>query len=91
MTQDNYAPELSKKKNEIVKPAERTHWLALKGQSWGKGETKDAAKKKLREVTSARGPITLYRVPEDYWIDEYGTGHGSASAEFVSGRDLRSK
>lgn len=69
--------------------AERTHFMAMKGNSWGKGDTKKEAAKQLRYQTSERGMISYYRIPKDYHIDEYGRGSGSACALLISGKDSR--
>jgi len=73
----------------VADATELTHWMAMKGQSWGKGDTKVEAKKQLRQMTGARGVISYYRIPKDYYIDEMGGGHGSAVCVHVSGPDLR--
>lgn len=66
----------------------KTHYLAVAPNYWGKGETIAAAKRELRRQTNV--PATaIYEVPGDYWIDDYGAGHGSAPAKLVSGKDLR--
>ena len=70
--------------------AERTHFLAVGDNSWGKARTEAGARLQLRK---ARGKtvkdVTIYRVPADYYIDDYGAGHGSCSAELISGKDAR--
>jgi hypothetical protein len=69
--------------------AELTHFMAMKANSWGKGDTKKEAAKQLRYQTTARGMISYYRIPKDYRIDEYGRGTGSACAVLISGKDNR--
>jgi hypothetical protein len=71
----------------MAQPA--THYLALASNYWGKGRTMDEAKRQLRKQAGTIKGATIYEVPEDYWIDDYGTGHGSAPAKLIQGKDLR--
>jgi len=64
-------------------------YMAVKNQSWGKGATIAEAKRKLREHTSYKGQPTIYQVPDDYRIDEYGRAHGSGPAVLISGPEQR--
>ncbi|TXH49522.1 MAG: hypothetical protein E6Q97_22560 [Desulfurellales bacterium] len=67
-----------------------THYLAVVPNHWGKGASIEEAKKKLRQqVGRAPKGVTLYQIPADYYIDDYGSGCGSAPAKLLSGTDLR--
>lgn len=67
---------------------ELTHFLCIGNNYWAKAKTKQGARLQWRN-TGGRGEPTFYRIPEDYWIDDFGSGHGSAKAELVSGKDIR--
>lgn len=67
-----------------------THFLFVKDQCWGKAPTEKDALAELRKQTGNVRGAALYRCPADYYIDEFGTGHGSASCELVRGKDQRS-
>lgn len=67
---------------------ELTHFLCIGNNAWGKAKTKQAAKM-LWSKSGGRGEPTYYRIPADYWIDDLGSGHGSAKAVLVSGKDQR--
>lgn len=63
--------------------------LVLGGNnSWGKAaDVKEA--RRLCKRNGGKGPFTVYEVSDDYWIDEYGTGHGRSEAQLIRGKDRR--
>lgn len=62
--------------------------LVLGNNSWGKAaDVKEA--RRLCKRNGGKGPFSVYEIPDDYWIDEYGTAHGSSEAKLIRGRDLR--
>jgi hypothetical protein len=52
-------------------------------QAWAKAATIGAAKRALRKEIGGK-PLSekaqVFQVPDDYYIDELGNGHGSAKA-----------
>jgi hypothetical protein len=67
---------------------ELTHFLCVGSNCWAKAETVFGARKKWR-AQGGRGEPSIYRIPEDYWIDDMGSGHGSAKAQLYKGEDIR--
>ena len=74
--------------NDQATHAQLTHFLCISDNYWGKAKTKQGARLQWSKA-GGRGTPTYYRIPEDYWIDDFGSGHGSAKAVLVSGKDLR--
>lgn len=70
-------------------PATHTHRLAVKDGYWGRSTDANKARGELRKQTDDIKGATIYAVPPDYWIDEYGAGHGSGNAVLISGPDRR--
>lgn len=67
-----------------------THYLAVVPNYWGKGPTIEEAKKALRRSSGFTKGATIYQIPADYYIDDWGDGHGSGPAKLLTGKDLRS-
>ncbi len=63
-------------------------YLAISNNAWGKGETIPEAKK-LCKKNGGIVPMSIYSIPDDYYIDEMGNAHGSAVAYLISGKDYR--
>jgi len=65
-------------------------YLVIKRTTWGKGATLVKAKAQyLMAGGDDIDKVSVYTVPDDYYIDDWGNGHGSAPAVHVSGPDLR--
>lgn len=71
-----------------TKEAELTHFLCIGNNAWGKAKTKQGARLQWSK-SGGKGDPSYYRVPEDYWVDDFGSGHGSAKAVLISGEDVR--
>jgi hypothetical protein len=62
-------------------------YLALSPNFYGFGTTVKQAKKNLGTFGGDPEKCGIYRVPQDYWIDNFGNAHGSERAQFIGGKD----
>jgi len=69
-------------------------YIAMYRGCWGKGSTRTEALAQLREESHNYNlrikDVSIYECPDDYIIDEYGSGYGSGPLIHISGPDLRS-
>jgi hypothetical protein len=70
-------------------PAE-TKLMALSPNFYGFGGNEAEAKANLKKNGGDPSRCGLYRVPSDYWIDDFGSGHSMIGpGELISGTDHR--
>jgi hypothetical protein len=80
---------MRKEKFPVERQESPFKYMALSPNFFGFGPTVKSAQESLNRVGGDSEKCGIYRVPQDYWIDELGDAHGSAASEFISGTDYR--
>lgn len=63
-------------------------YLAVSLGCWAKAASIAAAKRLLKKEGGDPTKCAVYECSDDYYIDELGTGHGSAPVKLIAGDDL---